>query len=294
MGAPFMDKTLMASIGPNLPAVVLVLIVEHIAIAKSFGKTNNYVVVPSQEMVASGMTNLIGPLFGAYPSTGSFTGTAILSKAGVCTPLAGTFNAAIVMLALYCLTSVFYYIPMAALSGLIVHAVSNLVTPPSELRRYWQVSPPDLLIYVVGVAVSVFENLEHGIYTTAGLSLIFLLFRVARPQGKFLGRARVVRYSAEQQAVAGGPSDGDPDAWRGVYISHERDDGTNPHVKVEAPCPGVFIFKLTENMHYLNQAYIVDQVVAHVTSRTRRTLHQDHKTARVSIGSPALFRKAVL
>ncbi|KAF4124523.1 solute carrier family 26 (sodium-independent sulfate anion transporter), member 11 [Geosmithia morbida] len=285
LGFPVVDRTLLLSISPHVPAVILVLIVEHIAIAKSFGKINNYVVVPSQEMIATGITNLVGGMFGAYSSTGSFTGTAILSKAGVRTPLAGTFKAAIVMMALYWLTSVFYYIPMAALSGLIVHAVSNLVTSPGELRLFWLISPPDLFIYVVGVSVSVFGNLETGIYATAGLSLVFLLYRVARAEGKFMGRASVSRYVAEPRQQIG-PTDrsaavGGAPRWRDVYLSHERDDGTNPHVKVENPYPGVFIFKLTENLHYLNQAHIVQQVVSHITSRTRRAIRDDpDKTAR--------------
>lgn len=37
---------------------------EHIAISKSFGRVNNYTIRPSQELIAIGVTNLIGPFFG--------------------------------------------------------------------------------------------------------------------------------------------------------------------------------------------------------------------------------------
>ena len=83
----------------ELPAAVIVMLIEHIAISKSFGRINNYVIDPSQELVAIGVTNLLGPFLGSYPATGSFSRTAIKSKAGVRTPFAGVITAIVVLLA---------------------------------------------------------------------------------------------------------------------------------------------------------------------------------------------------
>lgn len=46
---------------------------EHIAIARSFGRVNNYKINASQELVAIGATNLTGPTFGAFAATGAST-----------------------------------------------------------------------------------------------------------------------------------------------------------------------------------------------------------------------------
>jgi sodium-independent sulfate anion transporter 11 len=43
-----------------------VLIIEHIAISKSFGRVNNYVINPSQELIAVGLTNIVGPFLGEW------------------------------------------------------------------------------------------------------------------------------------------------------------------------------------------------------------------------------------
>ncbi|KAK8044822.1 sulfate permease [Apiospora rasikravindrae] len=163
----------------------------HIAIGKSFGRINDYMVVPSQELMSIALTNLTGPFVGAYASTGSFSGTAILSKAEVRTPLAGVFNGVVLVLALYVLTSVLYYIPLASLSALIIHAVYNLITPPAELVRMWRAAPPDVVFFFVGVFVSIFDSLEDGIYVTVALSLALLLLRIAKASGQFLGRVTV-------------------------------------------------------------------------------------------------------
>ena len=43
-GAPKMDTKLLSAIAPDIPVTIIVLILEHIAISKSFGRINNYVI----------------------------------------------------------------------------------------------------------------------------------------------------------------------------------------------------------------------------------------------------------
>ncbi|KAK1984724.1 sulfate permease [Colletotrichum cereale] len=303
-GPPSLDPKLVSALLPDLPATVIILVIEHIAIGKSFGRINNYTVRPSQELISIGCTNLFGPFLGAYASTGSFGGTAILSKAGVRTPLAGLFNAAILLLALYALTSVLYYIPMASLAALIVHAVINLITSPDHVFKSWLMSPPDVFVYFAGLLVSVFTSLENGIYVTVALSAALLLLRLARSKGRFLGRVRVHRHPEHAVAV---PDHEDSDRHsvsssssssstqtlphsgtassptrrlpsHDVFLPLDRRDGTNPAVRVDEPHAGVFIYRFTEGFNYLNQAQYVDRLIEHVTRATRRTTapHYDH------------------
>lgn len=41
---------------------------QHISIAKSFGRINNYTIDPSQEILAIGVSNVLGPFIGAFPA----------------------------------------------------------------------------------------------------------------------------------------------------------------------------------------------------------------------------------
>ncbi|GKT47495.1 sulfate permease 2 [Colletotrichum spaethianum] len=294
-GPPSLNPKLISALLPDLPATVIILVIEHIAIGKSFGRINNYTVQPSQELISIGCTNLFGPFLGAYSSTGSFGGTAILSKAGVRTPLAGVFNGAILLLALYALTSVLYFIPMASLAALIIHAVINLITSPDHIFKSWLMSPPDVFIYFTGVFVSIFTSIEDGIYVTVALSAALLLLRLARSKGRFLGQVRVYRH--QNHAASADQKDSDhhsvsssntlshnrtsssirPPA-HDVFLPIDRRDGTNPAVHVDELYPGVFIYRFTEGFNYLNQAQYVDRLIEHVTQSTRRTTtpHYDH------------------
>ncbi|KAI0023404.1 sulfate permease 2 [Xylariomycetidae sp. FL0641] len=283
--APNMDTQLLSALAPDLPAMIIVLIIEHIAISKSFGRINNYTIHPSQELTAIGFSNIFGPFLGAYPATGSFSRTAIKSKSGVRTPLGGVFTAVLVVLALYALTRVFYYIPMAALSGLIVHAVGDLIAKPRVVHHFWRVAPLDALMFFAGVVIMVFTDIEAGVYFSVAASAAVLLVRIAKARGAFLGRVDVYPVDG-----GGGDSGGrDPTDGKGgdsvlsmgagnavhgrkqVYLPLDRRDGANPRVRIHSPYPGVFVYRFSESVNYLNIAHYMDDLVAHIQQHTRRT-----------------------
>jgi len=117
VGPLFIDSQLASALGSALPVSTVILLLEHISISKSFGRINDYKIVPDQELIAIGVTNMIGSFFNAYPATGSFSRSAIKSMSGVRTPLAGIVTGIVVILALYALTSAFYWIPLAGLAA---------------------------------------------------------------------------------------------------------------------------------------------------------------------------------
>ncbi|KAK4163215.1 hypothetical protein QBC43DRAFT_68317 [Cladorrhinum sp. PSN259] len=271
-GAPTMNSEVLSAIAPHIPTTVLVLLIEHIAISKSFGRVNNYIINPSQELVAIGFTNVFGPFLGGYPATGSFSRTAIKAKAGVRTPLAGIFTAVIVLLALYALTSVFFYIPNAALAAIIIHAVGDLITPPKEVYKYWQTSPLEVVIFFAGVFVSIFTSIENGIYSTVGASVAVLAFRIAKSPGRFLGQVDVHHQPRDALFVN---STLNPHAPGGekhkAYIDIARNDISNPEVPIKSPYPGVFVYRFAEGLNYVNSARHLDTMTLHVFKHTRRT-----------------------
>jgi sodium-independent sulfate anion transporter 11 len=272
-GAPKMDSELLSAIAPDLPVTIIVLILEHIAISKSFGRINNYVINPSQELVAVGFTNLIGPFLGAYPATGSFSRTAIKSKAGVRTPLAGIFTAIIVLLALYALTAVFFYIPMATLAAIIIHAVGDLITPPNVVFQFWETSPLEVVIFFAGVFVTVFTNIENGIYVTIAASFALLLWRQLFTHGALLGKVNIYRATPDTIARKGDSAyaPGADNVAREAYIPVSHKDGSNPQIDIESPYPGVLIYRFTEGFTYLNQQGYMDELVAYAQSIARPT-----------------------
>lgn len=297
-GPPTLSPDLIGLVLPQSPVIIIILLIEHIAIAKNFGKQFGYDVVASQEILAQGTANILGPFLGGYSCTGSFGASAVLSKAGVKTPLAGLVSALILLLALYALTSVFYYIPRAALAGLIIHAVLNLVASPATVARYWHLSPFECLIWVTGVLVAIFIGLETSIYITVGLSFLLLLVRIARTKGQILGRVPIqgiargtACHGAGEPQTTRRSSEQRPD--RDIYLSMARDDASNPEVVVVSPYPGVLIYHFPEGLNYLNQAMHLRALTSHVYTNTCRTTSAQitDKSEILWSEPPGLFRQ---
>jgi sodium-independent sulfate anion transporter 11 len=285
---PTVNISIIKSFASQLPASVIVLLIEHISISKSFGRVNNYTIDPSQELVAIGVSNLLGPFLGAYPATGSFSRTAIKSKAGVRTPFAGVITALVVLLAIYALPAVFFYIPNATLAGVIIHAVGDLITPPNTVYKFWRISPIEVIIFFVGVFVTIFSSIENGIYCTVSISAAMFAFRAFKAKGRFLGRVKIHSVVGDHilddnhdepkkggdfgsTRAIGNHGFDDQTAVRNAFLPIDHHDGSNPAIELDAPYPGIFIYRFSEGYNYPNANHYLDALTHTIFQQTRRT-----------------------
>jgi sodium-independent sulfate anion transporter 11 len=289
---PQINSTIIKAFASNLPATVIIIIIEHISISKSFGRVNNYTINPSQELVAIGITNIFGPFLGAYPATGSFSRTAIKSKAGVRTPLAGVITAVVVLLAIYALPAVFFYIPSATLAAIIIHAVGDLITPPSTIYQFWRVSPFDVVIFFIGVIVIVFSTIENGIYTSICLTAGILLFRTVKARGHILGKVKVQSITDDQINGNDSPDASSVKLYRGAsndtgiarnaFLPLDHNDGSNPDIELKTPYPGIFIYRFSEGFNYPNANNYLDHLTEVIRKITRLTSPNEYPRPGVS------------
>ena len=236
----------------------------------AFGRVNGYRINPNQELIAIGVTNIIGSIFGAFPATGSFSRTALKSQCGVRTPAAGIFTAIVVVVALYGLTPAFFWIPNAGLAAIIIHAIADLIASPSQVYSYWRTSPLEFLIWAAAVLVTVFSTVGYGIYTSISASAFLLLVRLAHPRHHFLGKISI---HSESQ-------DGDEPSSREIFVPLTNNGVLNPNIRVSPPAPGVIIYRLEESLLYPNSSRANTALVEHVKTNTRRG--GDHSSVKPS------------
>ncbi|GMM29272.1 hypothetical protein DAMA08_019880 [Martiniozyma asiatica (nom. inval.)] len=185
-------RDLVDAIASELPVATIVLVLEHISISKSFGRLNGYKIDPNQELIAIGVSNMIGTFFNAYPVTGSFSRTALKEKCGVKTPFASVFTGCAVLLAIYCFSDAFYFIPKATLCAIIIHCVCDLIAPYTQTWALYLASPLDFGIFIIGVLIAVFSSVENTVYFAMCSSAAVLFWRLCFTNGNFLGRVRVI------------------------------------------------------------------------------------------------------
>jgi len=187
----------LSEVGVGYAVVALVGILESIAIGKAFARIGNYKVRPSQEMIAMGVANVVSSFFSSFPVTGSFSRTAVNYQTGVKTPFGGVFTGAVVLLALGFLAPMFKYIPKAALAAVIISSVIPMFDT-DILLKFWRVvflghlpsSPTGLFLHHLAIDVlpwlgtffgCLFLGLEYGILIGVGISILPLLWLVAKP-----------------------------------------------------------------------------------------------------------------
>jgi SulP family sulfate permease len=185
---PVMDIELIKELMPIALTLVMVGYLETISIGKTLeAKQDVYRIRPNQELIALGFSNIMGAFFKAYPSTSSFSRSAINAEAGGKTGVSAIVSAILVVITLLFLTPVFYYLPKAILSAIIIVAVFNLVNV-KEARRLWTANNFDFWLLLATFLSTLFFGIEYGIVIGVGLSLIILIFRTSRPYVVELGK----------------------------------------------------------------------------------------------------------
>ena len=227
---PVIDWDTLLTLFPMALAIALVAYMEAIAVAKAIQqKSKTYQVDPNQELVALGAANIGGAFFQSFPTTGSFSRTAVNYSSGGKTGVSSIFSALTVALTLLFLTPVFYYLPTAILAAIIMVSVFGLIEF-DEIKRLWKLGHYDRYMLLATFAGTLFIGIKEGILLGVTLSVIMLLYRSARPNHVVLGRIpgtsiyrNINRYDTEQQ-------------------------------------PDIMIFRFDAPLHFANAEYFKDQV----------------------------------
>lgn len=159
----------------------LIAFMEAISQAKALeDKHNDYKVDANQELIALGLSNIVGSIFKSYPSTGGFSRTAVNDQSGAKTGMSFIIAAGLVALTLLFLTPLFYYLPKAVLGGIIIVAVMGLINIKYPIKL-WKYNKDDLIMLLGTFAVTLTIGIKEGIIVGVILSLGFLIFRSTRP-----------------------------------------------------------------------------------------------------------------
>jgi len=185
---PELDISQIKELLPIALTLVMVGYLETISIGKSLeAKQDEYKIRPNQELMALGLSNMIGSWFKAYPSTSSFSRSAINQESGATTGMASLVSVFMVLITLLFLTPLFYHLPKTVLAAIIIVAVFGLVNI-KEAIFLWKANNLDFWLLIATFFSTLLFGIEYGIMIGVGLSLIILIFRTSRPYVAELGK----------------------------------------------------------------------------------------------------------
>lgn len=185
---PEFDLDQIRELLPIALTLVMVGYLETISIGKSLeAKQDEYRVRPNQELIALGLANMVGSLFKAYPSTSSFSRSAINAESGGRTGMSALISVVMVIITLLFLTPLFYHLPQTVLAAIIIVAVFGLVNVKEGIFL-WKANNLDFWLMMATFISTLIFGIEYGIIVGVGLSLIVLIFRTSRPYVTELGK----------------------------------------------------------------------------------------------------------
>ncbi|MBI4969036.1 MAG: sulfate permease [Rhodospirillales bacterium] len=235
---PVTDVNTLITLLPGALIIALVGFTEAISIAKAIAIKTKDRIDPNQELIGQGLANLLGSLAQAYPSSGSFSRTAVNYSAGAKTGLASLVSAMMVVVALLFLTPLLFHLPQAVLAAIIMMAVGGLIDFPA-MRHAWSANRHDGVASAITFAATLgfAPQLDLGIFFGATLAVLLFLYRTMRPRVALLGRF---------------------------------DDGTLRDLAVHPDLPNdprMILIRFDGQLYFANVAYFEDELLAAVAAK---------------------------
>lgn len=136
-----------------------------------------------QDLIGQGLAKLVSGFSGAFPTSASFSRSALLLHSGAQTGWATVFSVLLVGVALVLLTPWLQHVPLAVLAAVVVVAVAGLLQPLAFVRL-WAVSRVEAVIAGTTLVVTVLTapRLYWGVLAGVLMSLSHFLYLRLHPR----------------------------------------------------------------------------------------------------------------
>ena len=177
---PSLNPDLWGQLFVSALLISIIGFVESVSVAQTLAAKKRQRIVPDQELVGLGASNIAASITGGYPVTGGFARSVVNFDAGAETPAAGAFTAIGILLAALLLTPLLYFLPKATLAATIIVAVLSLVDF-SILTRTWGYSKIDFAAVAATIFLTLGFGVEMGVSAGVVLSIGLFLYKTSRP-----------------------------------------------------------------------------------------------------------------
>ncbi|KAM6169247.1 solute carrier family 26 member 6 [Rhynchocyon petersi] len=177
---------------PQLVANAFAIAVVGFAIAISLGKIfalrHGYRVDSNQELVALGLSNLIGGIFQCFPISCSMSRSLVQESTGGNTQVAGAVSSLFILIIIVKLGELFKDLPKAVLAATIIVNLKGMLMQFKDICSLWKSNQVDLLIWVVTFVATILLNLDLGLAVSVVFSLLLMVVRTQLPRYSVLGQ----------------------------------------------------------------------------------------------------------
>ena len=240
------DLALVEQLLPGAIGIALMSFTESIAAGRAFADSAEPPIKANRELLASGAANLGGALFGAMPSGGGTSQTAVVRAAGGRSQKTGLVTAGAAAATMLFLAPLLGLLPYATLAAVVIVYSVGLIQP----GEFWAIRQVRTMEFRWAVAaffgVLVFGTLQ-GIVVAIIISLIALSSQSAQPRVYVIGRKRGA------------------DVLRPLSPEHPDDE----------TFPGLLILRPEGRLFFVNAPLVAEQVRALIDQQQPRVVVLD-------------------
>lgn len=158
----------------------LVGFLESLAVGGKMATKARYEYVPNQELIALGCANIGGALMSGYPTTGSFSRTAVNVMFGATSLVACVLSSLLVVFAAFFLLDVVAMLPLASLAPIIIQGAIGVVNP-GDFVVAWRADRHEGMLMVATFVVSLVWTVKEGLACGFLLSVLKTMGDLANP-----------------------------------------------------------------------------------------------------------------
>jgi SulP family sulfate permease len=186
---PDLDWDLLSRLLGAAVIISLLGFMEAISIAKAMSVKTGQRIDPNQELIGQGLANIAGAFSQSYPTSGSFSRSAVNLQAGAFTGMSSVFTSAVVTIALLFFTPLLYHLPQSVLASVIMMAVLGLLNVSGFVHSY-RAKRADGIISGISFVLTLYfaPHLDKGILIGVGLSIALFLYEYMKPRATVLSR----------------------------------------------------------------------------------------------------------
>ena len=133
---------------------------------------------PNQELMAQGLANMVSPLFGGMPATGTIARSVTNARAGARTPVAGIVHAITLLLIVLLAAPLASLVPLPALAGILLFVAWNM-GEWHEFVRLRHFSLPYRTILLGTFFLTVVFDLTVAVEVGLVLACVFFIYRMS-------------------------------------------------------------------------------------------------------------------
>lgn len=183
LSVPDLNLDIIIQLLPYAAIISLLGFMEAISIAKAMAAKTGQRLDPNQELIGQGIANIAGSFARSYPTSGSFSRSAVNLQAGAVTGLSSVFTSLTVVILLFFFTPLLYNMPQSVLAAVIMLAVVGLININGFIHAFKAQWYDGVIAVATFIATLAFApHLDKGILVGVGLSLGVYLYKSMRPK----------------------------------------------------------------------------------------------------------------